>query len=268
MAASDKTGKALAGLRVLVTRPAHQAENLCALLEQAGAVPVRFPTIEIAPPLNPQALEDIINRLDRFDYAVFVSTNAVERAMKLIQARRGALPPKLVAVCVGSASAMMLTRFGAQNILHPSERTDSEGLLALPALQKVGGRRIVIFRGDGGRELIADTLVARGATVEHAECYRRARPASDPTSIATMLRRAQLDMAVATSTEALRNLYDMLDDDARAALRQTPLVVISERLREYGRTLGWRGAIQVGDTASDEAIVRAIQTWRESQKNL
>ncbi len=261
-------GHSLAGLRVLVTRPAHQADRLCALIEHAGGTALRFPTIEISPPQDSLALEHIIERLDEFDLAIFVSPNAVNRAFPLIQRRHATLPPQLDVACIGNGSAAALAQFGVTPALVPATRADSEGLLALPRLQHVTGLRIVIFRGEGGRELLADTLVARGAHVEHAQCYRRTRPMTDVTALTSAFTQHAIDVVTITSIDALRNLYDMLDASARESLRQMPVITVSKRLQQTCQTLSLRGPVQVAETASDEAVVAALDTWRRSQKPL
>jgi uroporphyrinogen-III synthase len=237
------------------------------LIERAGGTPVRFPTIEIAPPRDIRPLENLIARLDEFDIAIFVSPSAVARAMEAIRAhRRGELSPRTTVACVGSGSAKALAEFGIADVLAPT-RTDSEGLLELTPLQQVAGKRIVIFRGEDGRELLGETLAARGARVEYAACYRRLRPRADAAALALAFAQGEIDVVTATSAEALRNLWDMLGD-AGAPPIQIPIMVVSERLRQISRELGIKGPVQVAPTASDEAIVAAIQAWREAQKSL
>jgi uroporphyrinogen-III synthase len=256
MAAPDPAP--LAGTRVLVTRPAAQAEPLCRLIERAGGTPLRFPTIEIAPPSDRAALERIIDRLEQFQLAIFVSPNAVTHALAAIRSRRGALPAQLAIACVGPGSARALAEFGIDAALTPG-RSDSEGLLELPRLQQVGGERIVVFRGEGGRELLAETLRQRGAQVEYAECYRRQRPTVDAGALARDLMQERIDIVTLTSADALRNLYGMLGQVAGARLARVPLVVVSERLRDLAHELGHHGPVKVTAGASDEAIVAAIE---------
>lgn len=265
MVASDR--RSLAGLRVLVTRPAHQAEGLCTLIERGGGTPVRFPTIEIAPPRNLAPLEDLIARLDDFDIAIFVSPNAVTRAMEMIRARRGELPPPMIVACIGGASAGALAEFGVVDVLAPA-RADSEGLLALAPLRQVTGKRVVIFRGEDGRELLGKTLMARGARVEYVTCYRRLRPRADAATLARAIAGGEIDIVTATSAEALRNLREMIGEAGARRLMRTPIVVVSERMRQILRELGMKGPAQVASTASNEAIVAAIHAWRKSQKTL
>jgi uroporphyrinogen-III synthase len=255
----------LAGVRVLVTRPREQSRHLVELIESAGGSAIVFPVIEIAEPADAAALLRVIERLDDFDLAVFISPSAVTRALNLIHARRRALPARLRLATVGRGSARELTRFGYHDVLAPAGRSDSEALLALAEMNDVRGKRIVIFRGEGGRELLADTLAARGAQVEHAECYRRVCPAADVAPLLTRWGRGEIDVVVITSAEGLRNLYDMLGKLGSQWLARTPLVVIHPRIAETARELGFRHAPVVAHEANDEAIVDAIRTWRSGQ---
>src|SRR5262245_33902312 len=167
--------RSLAGKGIVVTRPAHQARELTRLISAAGGKPLPFPVIEIRDIENPAPLLALIDRLDEFQVAIFVSPNAAEKGMALVKARR-AWPAKLKAAAVGSGGVKVLQRHGVTEVIAPGGRFDSEALLELPAFAHVFGRRIVVFRGVGGRELISETLTERGAAVEYAECYARVRP--------------------------------------------------------------------------------------------
>jgi uroporphyrinogen-III synthase len=253
---------ALAGLRVLVTRPVHQALPLIQLIENAGAVAVPFPTIEITPPTDPQPLTDISTQLDQFDFALFVSPNAVTRAFAVLRA----LPPTLQVVCIGGGSAKALSEHGVREALVPT-RNDSEGVLELPSLQQLKDKRVAIFRGEGGRELLGEQLRARGARVTYIECYRRVRPQTDGAALARRFLQSGIDVVTVTSADALRNLNDMIGQPAAALLARTPLVVVSERLRDIAHELGLQGPVLVSPP-SDEGIVKTIGAWRTSQKKL
>jgi len=259
---------ALDGVRVLVTRPRDQAQGLAQRIEQEGGETVRFPVIEITEPRDPRALHAIIDRLDEFALAIFISPNAVNRALDLIIARRGTFPPHLLSAGVGRGSARALERLGIKNVIAPADRFDSESLLALPALRQVKGKRIVIFRGEGGRELLGDTLIKRGATVEYAECYHRTRPSADVTPLLERGARGRIDIVSITSLDGLHNLLDMVGQAGRPWLLRMPMVVISERLAAACRELGFENAPILAREASDEAIVAAIKTWRAAQKTL
>jgi uroporphyrinogen-III synthase len=166
-------------LRVLVTRPAGQAQRLCGLLEAAGHECVRLPTIEIQPAADPYRLEAIADTLEDYDLAVFVSVNAVQMGLEPILDQRD-WPEHTQIATVGARSAEALTAYGLSVDLVPEHRFNSEALLALEELEDMSGRNVVIFRGNGGREVLRDTLLERGAEVEYVEVYRRVCPALSP----------------------------------------------------------------------------------------
>jgi uroporphyrinogen-III synthase len=255
----------LTGVHVLVTRPAHQAQRLCEMIEAAGGTAIRFPTIEIGAPQNPAALAAIVAQLSTFDLAVFVSPNAVARAFSEIGANRW--PSTLTIACVGSGSARALVDHGIADALVPT-RADSEGLLDLSALQNVRNKRVVIFRGEGGRELLGEKLRERGAEVVYAECYRRLKPQTDRGALTRRFLQQRIDIVTVTSADAMRNLHDMIEPPAAAVLARTPVIVVSERLRDVADELGPHGSIRIAENPSDEGIVEAIRAWRGSQKNL
>ncbi|HEX9627533.1 MAG TPA: uroporphyrinogen-III synthase [Acidiferrobacterales bacterium] len=265
MAASD--GGPLAGVTVLVTRPAGQTEGLAQRIERAGGRVMRFPVLEILDPVDGGALLALIDRLDAFDLAIFISPNAVNKAMNVIRARR-ALPPGLQVAAVGRGSAKALRHFGVADVIAPSGKFDSEALLALPELAEVHGRRIVIFRGDGGRELLSETLSARGAAVETAECYRRGRPQADTAPLLRAMARGELDVVTVTSVQGLRNLYDLVGKLGQQWLVKTPIVVVSERMAEACRELGFKHAPIVAAEPGDDAILAALEAWRAARNSL
>lgn len=241
---------ALEGLGVLVTRPAHQCDYLCGLIEAAGGRPVRFPALEIREPADPDRAKDLLAQ--PWDWLVFVSANAVEHAFRLASG----LPSGAKIGAVGQATADALAEAGRPVDLVPEGSFDSEALLASEAMTRVARRRILIVRGEGGRALLGDTLTERGATVAYAEVYRRACPDLDP---APLLARWERDIqaVVATSGEILDNLLGMLGETGRDQLLGTSLVVVSPRMAERAAQLGFR-RIAVAERAQDAAIVAAL----------
>ena len=240
----------LNGAGVLVTRPAHQAGRLCALVEACGGRPVPFPALEILDPSDPTAARSLLRAANDFDLLLFVSANAVERAAPWLPR-----PLRAALGAVGEGTARALRAAGLEATILPTTRADSEGLLALPALQAMRGKRVLIVRGEGGRPLLGDELRARGAEVHFAEIYRRTLPAADPSPlVASWPRRVRV--VVTTSREILDNLVTLLGDAGRPLLEQTPLVVVSERMAMHARALGIRRVI-VAAGPGDEALVRA-----------
>lgn len=257
---------ALAGRGIVVTRPREQAGGLCALIEHAGGRAIRFPTLEIAPLADPSPAYRAIDALDAQDLAVFVSANAVRYAFSLIAARRPGWrwPASLRAAAVGSGTGEALRAAGVAEVLLPQECADSEGLLALPALQAVCGRRIVIFRGQGGRPVLGDTLRQRGAAVSYAECYRRRMPQPDAAPLLACWRQRRIDAITVSSAEGLENLCRLLGEAGAQLLRGTPVFAPHRRIAERGRSLGLQTLCVSGP--GDAEMLRALVAYFASGK--
>jgi uroporphyrinogen-III synthase len=274
----------LTGLKIVVTRPRDQAVQLARRIEQAGGIPLLFPLLDITAVQDTKTLHEQIARLGQFNLAIFISPNAVHYGIAAIRAAGASLSPdgttshstrlpnnasqvagynpspasgrgELKIATVGQSSAKALRESGISNVIAPTEHFDSEGLLALPELQNVAGWRVMIFRGDGGRELLGDTLKARGATVEYATCYQRSKPQQD----AGALLSAVPDAITVTSSEALGYLWQMLDSKSQQVIRDIPLFVPHARIAGLAREQGW---LQVQLTASgDDGLLSALITW-------
>ena len=242
----------------MVTRPGEQSGHVAARIRAAGGEPVLFPTLAILDVEDLQPFLALVDRLDAFDLAIFVSANAVNKALDLVQARR-AWPSGLRVATVGRGSERTLQRRGFAAVIAPGERFDSEALLDLPQLQEVQGKRVVIFRGAGGRELLRDTLSARGAAVEYAECYRRGRPHIDAAPLLALAAQHQLDAFTVTSSEGLANLYDMLGEAGRHCLQHTPLFAPHERIATAARALGVQTVVLTGP--GDEGLVAGLAAF-------
>jgi uroporphyrinogen-III synthase len=255
-------GKPLAGKSVVVTRPAHQSQAIARLIRTAGGRPILFPAIEIRDIEDLGPFTQLVDRLDEFDLAVFVSPNAVERALSLISARR-AFPRRLQVAAVGGGSMSALERFGITDVVAPPGRSDSEALVELPAFAAMNGRRVVIFRGAGGREMLGATLRERGAVVEYAECYRRVKPEIDPARLLQAWSRKGVDAITVTSSEGLRNFADMIGPEGRARLPATPLFVPHPRIAEAAHGLGVKRVIVTGP--GDEGMVVGLTAYFRAQ---
>jgi uroporphyrinogen-III synthase len=253
------SGKPLAGRGILITRPAEQADGLAARIESLGGNAVLFPAMVIAPPENTSALAHVVGNLRDYDLIIFISPTSVERAWPFIRERHGDWPRGFALAAVGQSTARMLASYEASHVLVPEEGADSESLLGMDALRDVSGKRILIVRGEGGRELLADTLRQRGATVDYAEAYRRVKPDVDPASLLALWRRGGIQAVTVTSREILANLFDLLGEAGLPLLRATPLFAMHERIADAART---RGVSTVQTTASgDDGLVSGLLDW-------
>jgi len=250
----------LAGRTIVVTRPLAQAAPLADAIVAAGGTPLIFPLLEIAPAADPQPLARAAARLDDYSLAIFISPNAAEHALPALLAN-GSWPPALIPAAVGQGTVKVLAERGIGGCIAPTERFDSEALLELPELasERVAGKRVAIFRGDGGRELLADTLRERGATVDCITCYRRSGPSAGVAPLMAAWRAGRLDALTVSSSEGLRYLVDLLDAEGRAILQKTPLFVPHARIAENARTLGFSNILLT--EAADAGILAGLVAY-------
>lgn len=256
---SDKT---LGGWRVLVTRPVDQAHRLCMLIERGGGEPRHFPLTAIEPIDETGPARALLARGD-WNWLIFVSSNAARYACQLPTWSRD-LPPATRIAAIGPGTARKLHDAGLTVDLTPKAQFNSEALLATAELQALRGARILIVRGSGGRELLATTLRERGAAVEYAEVYRRVRPQMDVDTLIADWEQGRIDACTVTSTEALRNLAELLGPDHVELLRRTPIAVLGERIAEHAAQLGCR-RIGVAQEASDDELCAAIARLANSR---
>jgi uroporphyrinogen-III synthase len=252
----------LSGCGVLVTRAEHQAGPLCEGIAALGGRPIRFPALAILGPAAPEAVRAQLARLPTYDLALFVSPNAVRHGLELWGDQPW--PPGVQVGAVGEGSARRLRERGIDLALVPTQGFDSEALLALPELQQVAGKRVLILRGNGGRPLLGDGLRARGAVVDYAEVYRRVRPEIDPQPLLRSWR-DQVQVVTTTSGEVLENLWTTLGGAGQPLLATTPLVVISQGMRRRAVELGMQRVI-LAAAADDAAVIEAICRWRQGEK--
>ena len=245
----------LTDLTVLVTRPAAQCAMLCAEIEGQGGSAIAFPAVEI----EPVAVQATVAAAD-YDLVVFVSVNAVEHgAQQVIKSAR----TRIAAIGRATAAALAAAELAADIV--PEAGFNSEALLAHPELQLTSGARVLIVRGEGGRELLRDTFAEHGMVVETREVYRRVRPNVDAAKVAEVEARWSdegIDVVTATSIETLQNLQALLTEHGRQLLSGTALLVPSRRIVAAAVSAGLRGEAIVAAGADDASMIGALAQWR------
>lgn len=241
---------------ITITRPAHQAGKLIKRLEIDGANIIAFPLLEIIPPKYPALVQQQVDRLKDYDTAIFISPNAVERALLFLDKP---YLKSLKIAAVGKKTALSLQHHGLSVDYFPNKLFNSEALLALNEMQQVENKKIAIFRGEGGRHLLRDTLQQRGAQIEYINVYARQCPANDIGLLKQHYLQHKLDIIVLTSGESLSHLL-RLAEGARW-LNQVPLLVGSERIKQlflqhYQQQ--YTGKIWISSDPSDESIYTSL----------
>jgi uroporphyrinogen-III synthase len=248
-----QTNRPLHDVKVLVTRPRQRASGLCRMIEQAGGSALQFAAIEITEPADFQSREYARDHIQEFALAIFISPTAVERTFEFLTA----LPAETRVSAIGSRTTRALEDRGLNVDIIPDGH-DSESLLEHPQLQagEIAGQKIVIFRGEGGRELLGDTLQSRGAEVFYADMYRRSPPTST-SQLSQYL--SEADIVTVSSNQGLQNLYDLATD--KNSLTRHALVVPGERCFTLAKALGFSN-IFIAENATDEACMNALEYVR------
>jgi len=245
----------LRGSSIWVTRPSHQATSLTHALQQLGARTLEVPLLDIAAYVDnasQQRLQDAAN----YDLVVFVSANAVEFS---VPAHQNILKIRDIAA-IGRATAQKCEEFGIKVSIVP-DQADSEGLLALPRFADLQGQRVLIIRGHGGRERLADGLRARGASVDYAEVYERRLPAVPLTDAL-----AGADVILITSSEALANLVTLAQRDRQPWVFEKQLLLIHARIASRVQESGFTLKPLIAAEANDSGMLAALQAWVRSKQ--
>ena len=256
--ATRMTDVSLAGIGVLVTRPVHQADDLVAAVETHGATAIRFPSIQIKA-REPAAIARDASALASPDISIFVSSNAVQHGLQYAGEARIA--------AVGPATAAAIEAAGRSVDIRASEGFDSEQLLAAMRAIEVRGKNVRILRGQDGRELLADSLRARGANVDYLAVYERLLPDYPQDELAALQRQWRaggVNVVTAMSVESYTNLLALLGDSGRELLGRTPLVTPATRVLKKALNLFPDLPALLSDNSSADAIVAAIGALRQA----
>ena len=254
---------ALAGCGVLITRPEHQSHELAAAIDAAAGNVYRFPAIDIIG-RDVNEVQQEFTALDTPDIVLFVSCNAVTHGFAIA----GATGAKLGAV--GPATRAAIEAMGATVDITAQGGFDSEHLLKHAALQDLGGKKVIIVRGQSGRELLGDVLQTRGGSVAYLCVYQRAPhepKAAEIESLEAELRRGNVHFITVMSVATLAHLIGILPPQAMGLLRQSTLVAPSTRVLQTASELipGIPTLLAPGPQAP-AMVDTLIRQWQTGQK--
>lgn len=245
-------GMPLRNIGVAITRPTGQATKLTKLIQEAGGTVIPFPLIEITALDNYTQFENVIVDIADYDWILFISSNAVQNSMPRLL--KHSIPATLKFAAIGPTTAQSLNEFGIKDVLIPEGRFDSESLLSLPEMQNMQGKKVMIIRGIGGRDVLANTLKSRGADITFAECYQRVNPQSHCDDLAQAYQNGQLHAIVVTSSEAMRHLIKMAGESDWLA--HITICVNHARVAEQPLEMGL--TVNIAKAPGDEAMLNNL----------
>lgn len=257
-------------IKVLITRPKHQAGDLRTALEKEGVSTTLFPLIQIQKIDETNAAFPAIKQkvmdLDLFQHVIFVSQNAAQLALEQIDQYWPQLPVEIQWLAIGKQTATLLSNYGI-DAYHSSLGYDSEALLSSPTLQKINGDKVLIFRGEGGREKLAEELRARGAEVSYAELYRRNVPNYCDSEIEQALYQPPADIILISSGEGLQNLLQLAGGSLKKfsidSLLNCQIIVPSQRIKIQAEQAGFK-RITIASGPDNQAMTQALRQLQTS----
>lgn len=250
----------LYGLSTLITRPTHQSQDLAIQTQSLGGNVIHFPTLEICGPKNTKKVIQGIKKLNQYDLIIFISPNAVFKTAEYIHDIWPSWPQNLKTIATGPGTALSLKQHKLPCDNHPEKDFSGIGLLSLNVLQNIKRKKILIIKGEGGRHYLAKNLKARGAQIENLNVYKRKLPKIDASNIPNQ---ETIDIIICTSNSGLRNLVGLLSPHWQDALFQKQLLVISPRLADNAKKLGFVKPALISDNANHTAILQTLFSWRE-----
>ncbi|MBM4226846.1 MAG: uroporphyrinogen-III synthase [Gammaproteobacteria bacterium] len=251
----------LEGYMVMVTRPEEQAHGLIDAIKARGGRVVFAPMIAIEPVASSD-VQQALASLDTYDAIIFISRNAAEIGLRQIAAAGARLTRQSV-FAVGVGTASRLHELGIAEVHAPRSEFSSEGLLKLLGLSahEINGKRVLIVRGVGGRELLAHALQQRGALVDYCEVYERRVPSALLGSVLKAHGVSVPDIVVVTSPEALTNLADKIDQEGLQNMFDVPIMVAGHRAAQEVDRLGFSLEPVVVENPGDASVVEALVVW-------
>ena len=238
-------------MAVVVTRPDPEGSELCNTLLSKNIVAYHFPLIEF---YQGSSTASLPTDLESADLIIAVSKQAVLWADKILQAEQKKWPVDKTYLAIGQKTAEKLSHVTDQKVHYP-ETSDSEHFLSLSVLQNLNGKRVVILRGNGGRELIYSTLVTRGASVVYCEVYQRHKLTFDGRRALLDWQRNNVTHIVITSGEQLEHLLAKMP--ASEWLTHQTVIVPSKRIACLAQEFGFL-KILVSGSASNPDLLAAI----------
>jgi len=255
----------LQNMRVMVTRPVDQAVGLIEEINAAGGKAFSFPSLVIQANVDAESAERC-KFISGYDWVIFISQNAVRYSLSLLPITDW--PTTTAIAAIGTTTANALQQAGLGIELQPEQTMNSEALLEKFSAEQINEKKILIVRGAGGREKLAEDLRAMGGLVDYAEVYTRSCPETDTAGLIENINKGIAVITIA-SGETLKNLASIIENselslEQKQKLYGCPLIVVSKRIRTLAEQLGFSDTIIVANKPDNAGLVHAIIEWQNT----
>ncbi len=249
--------KPLHGIEILIPRPLPQGKKIAQAIEDQGGGVIVFPVIEIEPPKDFFKLDSQLNAMNDVGLIVMVSVSAVNAIADRLKSLDLTLPDTVKIAAVGPKSAAQCAAAGFSVDFVPSQSINSEGLLACFHGLDIRNRKVIIFRGQTGREFLKQELTKLGAEVEYSVCYRRETTNEPFQPVVDRWKRGEINMVLITSVSILDALLSLLGDKDSELIKKTKIITISHRIADRCHAMGIKDVF-VSARATDESILETL----------
>jgi uroporphyrinogen-III synthase len=253
----------LKDIGVLVTRPGDRGESLSQLIEKSGGRAIRFPVIDIVELDDFTLLDEVLGKIESYRLIVFVSVSSARAVVSRLKSLGGVIPNTTKIAAVGEQTAKICEQFGMEVGFYPRNQVNSEGLIEELSHFDFKDQRVVIFRGQDGREWLGSEMIARGARVEYVQSYERKLTSSSIEKVLHSWRRGKLNHVIVTSASILEGLCTLLGEENRYLLKQSWVITISARLQVLCEAKGLVKVV-VAKNPSDGAVMECLVSSRQS----
>lgn len=244
-------------MAVLVTRPDERGRQLVDLLNQSGIVALHLPLFTFESGKDLENLPNKLLQLNPGDYVFLVSKSAVDFSVKTLKETGFQWREDLHYFTVGQRTAEYFSSQSERIIHYPISQENSEGVLALPPMQQLDEKQILILRGNGGREYLPEQAKQRGAVVDILECYRREPIIYHNEEQTSFCKRSGVDTLVVTSLEILHSLIEFVPESEQDWLKTCRLVTVSRRISDTAKQYGWQNII-LSPRADNQTLLNTL----------
>lgn len=247
----------LEGLRIVVTRAVHQAEELAGPLRDLCAQVILLPMIGIAPPANPEALRHAAGNCDDYDWIIFTSANAIAALVaELLHPGKHCIAR---IATVGSATRQVAEQHGFNVSITP-EKHVAESLVDAFREEDLNGRRILIPSAAVTRDILASELGKLGARVDVIEAYRNVIPHGSVEQAGAVFREPFPDWVTFASSSAVDNVVSLIGAELLSRVKIASIgPITSESVRQHGLAVATEATVH-----RIEGLVSAILQASES----